>query len=251
MVAPGCPRPDVPNLDPRSWRDLHKTLRDKLWTARIYALREGLRLELNSGGRSDGQQWDLRRGRCPGRECDRRCKGNPTTAVPGRSNHRNLSYEISAADMMGTGLSYLHRNKARFGIHFPVPGEAWHAENYGRPTVQIIEWPNPAPIAPAPAPDPNLGRHYIQFGANVTDASIYAAHGRDNQASELQWLLKELGFFHGPITGNYFAQTVAAVQAYKKAADWRWLSGGPDRSPVVSAVLVDTLKAYVALKAGK
>lgn len=248
MVAPGCPRPPGRNLDAKSWADLHKTLRDRLWTARIYAAREGLRLELNSGGRADGQQWDLRRGRCPGRECDRRCKGSPTTAVPGRSNHRNLSYEISAADMMGTGLSYLHRNKGRFGIHFPVPGEAWHAENYGRPTVQIIGWPN---LAPAPAPNPNAGRPYKQFKANVTDASIYAAGGRDNQASELQWLLKELGFFHGPITGNYFAQTVAAVQAYKRAANWRDSKGKPDTSSIVSAVLVDTLKAYVALKAGK
>lgn len=243
-----CPRPNVRNLDPRSWADLDKTLRDRLWTARIYALREGLRLELNSGGRSDGQQWDLRHGRCRGRECDRRCKGKPTTAVPGRSNHRNLSYEISAGDMMGTGLSYLHRNKARFGIHFPVPGEAWHAENYGHPTVQIIEWPN---LAPAPPPSPNAGRPYKQFKANVTDASIYADGGRDNQASELQWLLKELGYFHGPITGNYFAQTVAAVQAYKRAANWRDSKGKRDTSSVVSAVLVDTLKAYVALKAGK
>jgi hypothetical protein len=248
MVAPQCPRPEVRNLDPRSWADLHKTLRDRLWTARIHALREGLRLELNSGGRSDGQQWDFRRSRCPGRECNRACKGNPQTALPGRSNHRNLSYEISAADMMGTGLAYLHRNKARFGIHFPVPGEAWHAENYGTPTVQIIEWPN---LAPAPAPSPNVGRPYKQFKANVTDASVFAAGGRDNQISELQWLLKDLGFFRGNITGGYYDQTVKAVQAYKQAANWRDRNGKRDTSSVVSAVLVDTLKAYVALKAGK
>lgn len=241
----GCPRPyPNRNLDPRSWADLHPVLRDRLWTARIHAAREGLRLELNSGGRSDGQQWDLRHGRCPGRECDRACKGSPLTAVPGRSNHRNLSFSVSAADMMGTGLSYLHRNKTRFGIHFPVPGEAWHAENKGTPTVQIIPWPN---LAPAPPPDRNAGRHRIQFKANVTDASVYAANGRDNQVSELQMLLKALGFFHGQVTGNYFDQTVKAVQAYKRAANWRDSKGRPDTSSVVSPVLVETLVSFVKM----
>lgn len=249
MAVPyGCPRPKVPNLDPKSWRDVHKTLRDRLWTARIHAARAGLRLELNSGGRSDGQQWDLRRSRCPGRECSRSCKGKPTTAIPGVSNHRNLSAKISAADMMGTGLSYLHAHQREFGIHFPVPGEAWHAENKGTPTVQIIEWPN---LAPAPTPSPNAGRPYKQFRANVTDASVYAAGGRDNQISELQWLLRITGFFSGPITGNYFDQTVKAVQAYKRAANWRDPKGKRDTSSVVSPVLVETLRVYAAMKSGK
>ncbi len=243
MVAPGCPRPDVDNLDPKSWRDVHPVLRNKLWTGRIMARKRGLTLELNSGGRSDGQQWDLRRGRCPGRECSRSCKGRPTTAIPGVSRHRNLSEAISAADMMGTGLGYLHTIQRELGIHFPVPGEAWHAENKGKPTIEIIEWPNLAPVEP----DRNAERRRIQFKANVTDASVYAGGGRDNQVSELQMLLHALGFFPGAPTGNYFAQTVAAVQAYKRAANWRDSKGRPDTSSVVSPVLVETLVSFVKM----
>lgn len=247
----GCPRPNVPNLDPKSWRDVHVVLRNKLWTARILVRRLGLTLELNSGGRSVGQQWDLRHARCPGRECDPACKGHPTTALPGRSRHRNLSEVISAADMMGTGLSYLHQHQRELGIHFPVPGEAWHAENKGQPTIEIIAWPN---LAPAPVPvevDPNAGRPFKQFRANVTDASVYAAGGRDNEVSEIQMLLAELGFFHGQPTGNYFTQTVAAVQAYKRAANWRTKDGKPDTSSVVSPLLAETLRTFAAMKPGK
>ena len=243
----GCTRPNVRNLDPRSWADLHKTLRDRLWTGRILAARKGLRLELNSGGRSDGQQYDLRHGRCPGRECDRRCKGKPTTALPGRSNHRNLSEKISAADMMGTGLSFLHQHQDEYGIHFPVPGEAWHAENHGRPTVEIIEWPNLAPVRP----DLDAGRTFKQFKANVTDDSVYAANGLRHEVSGWQMILAELGFFHGPITGNYFTQTVEATQRFKEAASWRDPQGKRDRSSVVSALLYTTGEALVRAKSGK
>ncbi len=241
-----CPRPNVPNKNPKDLADVAEPLRSMMNTAIIRARAEGRTLYLVSGGRSDGQQWDLRHGRCPGRECDRRCKGKPTTALPGRSNHRNLSEKISAADMMGTGLSFLHQHQGEYGIHFPVPGEAWHAENHGRPTVEIIEWPTLAPVRP----DPDAGRTFKQFKANVTDDSVYAASGLRHEVSGWQMILAELGFFHGPITGNYFTQTVEATQRFKEAASWRDPQGKRDRSSVVSALLYTTGEALVRAKSG-
>lgn len=243
----GCPRPDVPSLNAKAWGDVHVELRNRLWTARHDAMAQRLTLELNSGGRSDGQQWDLRHGRVPrGQECNPAYKGSPTTAIPGRSRHRNLSFDISAADMMGTGLGWLHRHQADYGIHFPVPGEAWHAEpTRTPPKVRIIAWPGAAP--PPVKVDPNTGRPWRAFAKNVTDKAIYEAGGRNDEVAELQWLLKELGFYWGRIDGLYFAETVNAVIWFKEAASWK-TKGKKDRSSGVTLPLVGALRSLVKAK---
>lgn len=243
----GCPRPNVPNKNPRNWMDLHPVLRDRLWTARVDAMKERLSLELNSGGRSDGQQWDLRHGRVPrGQECNPAYKGSPTTAVPGRSRHRNLSFDISAADMMGTGLGWLHRHQADYGIHFPVPGEAWHAEpTKAAPRKSILPYGSTG--GTPPKVDPNKGRPWRAFAKNVTDKAIYAAGGHFDEVVELQRLLKELNFYWGGVDGAYFAETVNAVIWFKEAASWK-VKGKKDRSSGVTLDLVVALRALVKAK---
>lgn len=241
-----CPRPNVPSLNAKSWLDVHYVLRDRLWTARVDAAKEGLRLELNSGGRSDGQQWDLRRGRVPrGQECNPAYKGSPTTAVPGRSRHRNLSFDISAADMMGTALGWLHRHQREYGIHFPVPGEAWHAEpTRTAPTKRTLRYGT----YDAPA-DPNEGRDWRAFAKNVTDKAVYNAGGHVAEVTELQRLLKELDFYWGRIDGLYYAETVNALIWFKEAASWK-VKGKKDRSSGVTLELIVALRALAKAKKG-
>jgi hypothetical protein len=69
-------------------------------------------LGLVSGLRDSGLQWDLRHARCPGRECDRGCRGKPLTALPGTSNHRLGT----AADISGSKSQWAIQNKARYGL---------------------------------------------------------------------------------------------------------------------------------------
>jgi hypothetical protein len=47
-------------------------------------------------------------------------------AAPGTSNH-----EVGMAVDFGGDLTWVHNNAHRYGIHFPVPGEPWHAELAG------------------------------------------------------------------------------------------------------------------------
>jgi hypothetical protein len=90
-------------------------------------------LKLVSGFRDPGRQWDLRHARCPGRECDRGCRGKPLTALPGTSNHQRRT----AADIGGRNLAWANRNKSRYGLATPVRGEPWHFEVAGRPSAAI------------------------------------------------------------------------------------------------------------------
>lgn len=210
-----CPEPPGPDYNSKDWGALDKTLRDALWTAKLYIERTWrLRLELNSGRRSRRQQWRLRRGRVPrGQECNPAYKGNPPTAIPGASKHQNESKERSAADMMGSGLGKLHEIQNLVAIHFPVRGENWHAENNlkRKPTIPIIEWPNRGPSAPAPKPnDPNEGRSWIGFAKNVSDAGIYAAGGRNDEVAELQMMLNKVGNYGLKVNGLYYSKSVTA-----------------------------------------
>jgi hypothetical protein len=98
---------------------------------------------LVSGIRVPGRQWDLRNARCPGRECDRGCRGKPLTALPGRSNHRRRT----AADIGGRNLAWATRNKSQYGLATPVRGEPWNLESAGRPSVTIRSIGGAAPRA--------------------------------------------------------------------------------------------------------
>ena len=149
-----CPRPNVPRSDPKDIGELAEPLRSRIWTATKMAPRR--LLILNSGYRDPGRQWDLRHDRCRGRECDRRCKGYPTTGLPaqwdgtkwvGGSKHQHRK----AADMAGLDLDWLIRNRFAFGLVLTVRGERWHFEAEGvdyltgrwspAPTVRIIPYP--------------------------------------------------------------------------------------------------------------
>ena len=78
---------------------------------------------------------------------------------------------------------------------------------------------------PVPA---NPGK-WQQFAKGATDAAIHAKGGKDNQVSELQMLLKMLGFFRSNVDGSYGPITTSAVIAAKDA--YRW----PDRSSLIDA----------------
>ena len=154
-----CRRPDTPRSDTKSVGELAEPLRSRIATA-IGDCPHGL--VLMSGYRDPGRQWDLRHERCPGRECDRSCRGYPVTAVPYASRHQTRE----AADMGGTGLSWLIARRAAYGLGLTVRSENWHFEaagvdtrtgrRIGAPPVPIRPYSTgpttPAPITPTPTP---------------------------------------------------------------------------------------------------
>ena len=232
MVAPGCARPNTPRSDPKDMAQLAEPLRSRLAT--MMADLGGL--VLVSGYRDAGRQWDLRRERCPGRECSRSCKGYPTTALPGSSNHQRRT----AGDIGGRNLDAANRVKAAYGLHTPVPGEPWHFEATTKaPTRKIRPFSPPAPPAPV---DPNKGRQYRTFVAGATDDLIYKLGGRNDQVSELQLL------FGLRVDGIYGPDTVRAVVHLKKAANWSDASGTPDRTSRVDERFAKAVRALAAAK---
>lgn len=178
-------QPPMEYANPRDLGQVQAPLRDRLWTAMQDAPRGGLILV--SGRRTDYQQWLLRHDRCPGRECDPGCKGSPTTARPGRSNHRNISSKIAAADMGGIDLNWLGQHESDYGIARVVPGEKWHFEVVANPKVKINRY--------GTAGNPNEGHHWVTFGPGDFDGvrgPIYKRGGYDNQVAEFQIRLKKL-----------------------------------------------------------
>lgn len=179
-------KPPVEYANPRDLAQVQEPLRSRLWTAQQDAPRGGLILV--SGKRTDWQQYLLRQSHgCMGRECDRGCKGKPTTAVPGRSNHRNLTAQIAAADMGGIDLRWLADHEAEYGLHRPVPGELWHFECNGTPTRKINRY--------GTLGNPNEGHHWVPCGPGDVDGvrgTVYARGGYDNQVAEIQIRLKKL-----------------------------------------------------------
>jgi len=230
MVAPGCARPNTPRSDPKDLGQLAEPLRSRLAT--MMADLGGL--VLVSGYRDAGRQWDLRRERCPGRECSKACKGYPTTALPGASNHQRRT----AADIGGRNLAAAGRAARSYGLHLPVRGENWHFEAAPwAPTKAIRPYGQPAQ---APAVDPNEGRHYRTFVAGSTDHLIYKLGGRNDQIAELQLL------FGLPVDGVYGPNTVRAVVHLKEAAKWADASGAQDRSSRVDERFAKAVRALVA-----
>jgi hypothetical protein len=232
MVAPGCARPNTPRSDPKDMSQLAEPLRSRLAT--MMADLGGL--VLVSGYRDAGRQWDLRRERCPGRECSRSCKGYPTTALPGSSNHQRRT----AADIGGRNLNAANRVKAAYGLHTPVPGEPWHFEATAKePTKTIRPFGPPAPPKPV---EPNAGRVWRTVVAGADDRTIYKLGGRDNQVAELQMLTGNR------VTGTYDEATVRTVVALKTKANWLTASGSLDTTSRVDERLINAIRALAAAK---
>jgi len=237
MVAPGCARPNTPRSDPKSWAELAEPLR-----SRAHQLAVDYDLVLVSGYRDAGRQWDLRRERCPGRECSSSCKGYPVTARPGTSDHQKRT----AADLGGRRLVEAMAQRERYGLALTVPSEIWHVSAdrrdvrtgrvHNRPTARIVPFGQP----PAPV-DPNAGRTWRQFSNGATDASIYnkpTLPGRDNEVSELQMLLVKLGHLRqADVDGVYGPRTLSAVIAAKDKLKWR------NRTSVIDGEFITKLRA--------
>lgn len=222
--------------DAKSVAQLAEPLRSRIAQAIADAPRGGL--VLVSGKRTDFQQWLLWSSRCPKlTDCNKTCKGPPTTAAPGHSHHRNTDANHCAADMGGRDLDWLGANQAKYGLHRPVKGEKWHFEPHGTPTVRITPYGQQAP-APAPV-DPNAGHSWRGFKAGDSDRTIYAAGGLDNEVAELQLLLGV------PVTGTHDVVTVArwiawqATQNRLAPTDARWAH----RSSAVTADRIAHLRA--------
>jgi peptidoglycan hydrolase-like protein with peptidoglycan-binding domain len=191
-----CLRPNTPRSNPKDIGELAEPLRSRLRTMMDDAPGHGL--VLVSGFRDPGRQWDLRHERCPGRECDRGCRGFPLTALPGRSNHQRRT----AADIGGRNLAWANRVKARYGLATPVRGEPWHFEAAGRPSVTIR---------------PLTGR--------IPDSTHKSACKGDRGAhvKSIQVLLNKCQHLHrGPRLvedGAFGSATDTAVRAFQRFAD--------------------------------
>jgi hypothetical protein len=140
-VTPWADPDQTPPINPKDMRELAEPLRSRRQTMMHDAPGGGL--VLVSGFRDPGRQWDLRNARCPGRECDRGCRGKPLTALPGRSNHQRRT----AADIGGRNLAWATGNKSLYRLATPVRGEPRPFESAGRPSVTIRSIGGAAPRA--------------------------------------------------------------------------------------------------------
>lgn len=222
-------QPIVSYANPRDIGELAEPLRSRVAKMINDAPTHGL--ILISGKRTDYQQWLLRHERCPGQECDSACKGHPTTALPGHSNHRNLDAQHCAADLGGRDLDWAGRNEARYGLNRPVSGEKWHFEPNGNPTVPIPPWDSHG--------DPNAGHVWLPFDLGDTDRIIFGRNGFDNEVAEVQWRLASLGgrlrqqAMVVPVDGSYGRRSAEAVGAFKlwvidmQAPGHKWRNAGP------------------------
>lgn len=152
--------PPVEYSDPKDIHQLWWELGARLHKAMVdFAAEGGKGAYLNSGKRTDYMQWLLRLGRVPrGQEWNPAYKGSPLTAIPGRSDHRNLSFAISAADIGGTAFKrWLRARQARYGVRFDIPSEDWHITCWGTPQVHCppLGGVPVTPPRPDPTPTPN------------------------------------------------------------------------------------------------
>jgi hypothetical protein len=209
-------KPPVEYANPRSIAELAEPLRSRIQQAVNDA--PGRNLFLVSGKRTDWQQWLLRHERCPGNECNMAaCKGSPVTAVPGRSNHRNISSTICAADMGGLGLDWLIANRESYGLALTVSSEKWHFEPNKRDvrTGRVHDKPTRkiTPFGQKPQPAPGKW-HTIHPGD--TDAKLKAMGGLGNEIAELQLRLIKRKLYDGKVDGVYGPKTQEGVVKFKK-----------------------------------
>lgn len=166
--------------------ELDQALRDRYWTLRLEAHRLGLRLEVASGYRTPWQQYLLRVGRVPaGHEFDGAYGGHPPTALPGRSHHQQRA--AVDVDMTGAGYDWLAGVCGRYGLALTVPGERWHLEAVGSPTVALTAYPGPTYDQPQEGPDVPL------TDADINRVALVAAATTDkvmaHRFAELQQAL--------------------------------------------------------------
>lgn len=74
--------------------------------------------------RSPAEQYQLRHQRCPGREYDPSCKGNPPTAIPGKSRHETGD-AIDFENLSAGAFEWLVEHASTYGI-YNLPSERWH-----------------------------------------------------------------------------------------------------------------------------
>lgn len=88
------------------------------------AAAEGRTIGIGSGYRTVEQQVKLRKSNgCPDVWTSPASSCRVPTAIPGSSNHNHgLAIDITGDK------AWANANGARFGLHFPVPGEDWHIE---------------------------------------------------------------------------------------------------------------------------
>jgi hypothetical protein len=201
-------QPPVTYADPRDVAELVEPLRSRV--AQLIADAPTGGLVLVSGRRSPWQQWLLRHQRCPGRECDPACKGSPTTALPGRSQHQLGR----AADLGGRELSWAGARAHDYGLVRPVPGEPWHFEP--------APWAPSVPVRPWGAPAGPGARSWAPVRPGDTDRTVMARSGRDNAVTELQLRLLAISrswgapdLEPGPVDGIYGHRSQRAVTAFK------------------------------------
>lgn len=129
LDASGCPQSGVPRDQTVSAEGINVHPCIAAEVTRIMQLARSQGLDLGGGGwRSPEDQIRLRQARCPGRVYDPGCKGNPPTAVPGRSRHeRGTAIDFSCNGRIFSSRSspcfiFLQNNTSLKNL----PSEAWH-----------------------------------------------------------------------------------------------------------------------------
>jgi len=93
----------------------------------------------------------------------------------------------------------------------PITLDFWASDGTsGHTTFAITDTGMPVQTSSSPAPSPAASAG-AKFTKALKDGSVGA------EVSALQTLLKRLGYFSGPITGNYGPLTVSAVKKYQAA----------------------------------
>lgn len=195
--------PPVEYSDPKDIDQLHITLRYRLKKAMAdFKAEGGLYAQLVSGKRTDYMQYLLRLGRVPrGEEWNPAYPGYPLTAVPGRSDHRNISQDISAADIGGTAFKrWLRARQKKYGVLFNISSEDWHIIPYGTPQVNVnyspAPKPAPKPTPPKPAPTRQEPFTVAQYD-DIDDKLTKILNETTANKANLEILQSRIGFLEG------------------------------------------------------